>query len=73
MTTRKSRAPKASSDTVTVTVTVVEPHLVFHDGDQRSGTIDDVSAEVASHWAKHGWVTITPTVDTATNKTSTTG
>jgi hypothetical protein len=61
-TTRKGRAPKASSDTVTVTV--VEPHLVFHDGEQRSGTLDGVPTDTAAHWLKHGWVTITPTDDT---------
>jgi hypothetical protein len=65
MTTRKSRAAKPSSDTVTVTV--VEPFLVYHDGEQRSGTLTNVAADVAEHWAKHLWVTIndqpTPTSD----------
>jgi hypothetical protein len=56
MTTRKGRTPKPSSDTVTVTVT--EPHLVFHDGEQRSGVLTDVPADTAAHWAKHGWVTV---------------
>jgi hypothetical protein len=56
MTTRKGRAPKPSSDTVTVTV--VEPHLVFHDGEQRSGTLTNVAADTAEYWARHGWVTI---------------
>jgi hypothetical protein len=60
-TTRKARAPKPSSDTVTVTV--VEPHLVFLDGEQRSGTLEGVPADTATHWAKHGWVTITPASD----------
>ena len=56
MTTRKGRAPKPSSDTATVTV--VEPHLVFHDGEQRSGVLHDVPTDSAEHWARHGWVTI---------------
>jgi hypothetical protein len=55
-TTRKRRAPQPSTDNVTVTV--VEPHLVYHDGEQRSGTLTDVSADTAEHWANHGWVTI---------------
>jgi hypothetical protein len=56
MTTRKSRAAKPSS--ATVTVTVIEPHLVYHDGEQRSGVLHDVPADTAAHWAKHGWATI---------------
>jgi hypothetical protein len=56
MTTRKRRAAKPSSDTVTVTV--VEPHLVFHDGEQRSGTLTGVPADTAQYWVKHGWVTV---------------
>jgi hypothetical protein len=65
-TTRKGRAPKPSSDTVTVTV--VEPHLVYFADEQRGGTLDDVPTETAEHWAKHGWVTVTvtPTVDQTT-------
>jgi hypothetical protein len=65
MTTRKGRAPKPSTDTVTVTV--VEPHLVYHDGEQRSGTLTDVPTDTAEYWVKHGWITIndqpTPTSD----------
>ena len=57
MTTRK-RTP----DTSTVTVKVVEPHLVFHDGEQRAGTragtLTGVPAATAKYWVKHGWVTI---------------
>jgi hypothetical protein len=56
-TTRKRRAPKVSSDTVTVTV--VEPHLVYFDGEQRSGVLTDVPADTAAHWEHHGWATIT--------------
>jgi hypothetical protein len=64
MTARKRTAPTTATDTVTVTV--VDPHLVYHDGEQRNGTLDDVPTETAEHWAKHGWVTITPTVDQTT-------
>jgi hypothetical protein len=39
-------------------VTVVEPHLVFHDGEQRSGTLTDVPADTAEYWERHGWVSV---------------
>lgn len=72
MTTRKGRAPKPSGDTVTVTVT--EPHLVYHHGEQRSGVLTDVPPDTAAHWAKHSWVTITeqsaPTVATTLTDTT---
>jgi hypothetical protein len=58
MTTRSKRASKPSSSDTT-TVTVVEPHLVYHDGEQRGGVLHNVPADTAEHWAKHGWVTIT--------------
>lgn len=57
MTTRSAkRTPRPSSDTVTVTVT--EPHLVYHDGEQRTGTLTGVPADTAEHWERHGWATI---------------
>lgn len=49
----------------TVSVTVIEPFAVYHDGDQRNGVLDDVPATTAARWAKHGYVTINdPVVDT---------
>jgi hypothetical protein len=56
MTTRK-RATRAH-DTTTVTIKVVEPHLVYFDGEQRSGTLTGVPADVAEYWQRHCWVTL---------------
>jgi hypothetical protein len=55
MTTKRQQR---THDTSPVTVKVVEPHLVYHDGQQRSGTITGVPADVAEYWQKHGWVTL---------------
>lgn len=52
------RAPKPTAPTGTVTVTVLEPFEVYHDGQKRSGTLIAVPAETATYWAKHGWATI---------------
>ncbi|MEE2855399.1 MAG: hypothetical protein VX424_22420 [Actinomycetota bacterium] len=57
MTTKRQRRAPANDGT-TVTITVVDPHLVFHDGEQRSGTLTGVPADVAEHWQRHGWATI---------------
>jgi hypothetical protein len=43
-------------DEATVTVTVVPPHLVFHDGEQRDGKLTGVPEAVARDWAARGWV-----------------
>jgi hypothetical protein len=57
MTTRsKRRQPATASGPVTVHV--VEPHLVFHDGEQRAGTLHNVDADTADYWQRHGWVEI---------------
>jgi hypothetical protein len=56
MTTRK-RTPR-THDSNTVSVAVLAPFLVYHDGEQRSGVLHDVPADTAEHWAKEGWVTI---------------
>ena len=56
MTTRKRQTKSTTAEYVTVTV--VELHLVYHDGEQRSGVMTDVPADTAEHWVKHGWVTI---------------
>ena len=66
MTTRK-RTPATTSGTVTVTV--VEPHLVYHDGEQRSGTLTNVPADTAEHWQRHGWVTVVDDKPNAPTKT----
>jgi hypothetical protein len=42
----------------TVSVDVIEPFLVYHDGEQRGGHIDNVPTGRAEWWAKRGWVTI---------------
>lgn len=68
MTTKRAcRTP--AHDGTTVTVTVVDPHLVFHDGEQRSGTLHNVPTDVAEHWERHGWVTIVADKPKAPSKT----
>jgi hypothetical protein len=57
MTTTTRRRTPRTTDTSPVTVKVVEPHLVYHNGEQRGGTLTDVPADVAEHWERHGWVT----------------
>ncbi|MDT5096406.1 MAG: hypothetical protein QOC76_143 [Mycobacterium sp.] len=58
MTTRSKRTQSKRATGDSVTVTVVEPHLVFHDGEQRSGTLTDVPADTAEYWERHGWVSV---------------
>lgn len=53
---------RTSAPAGTVSVTVVPPFAVYHDGDQRTGTLDAVPTDVAQHWAKHGYVTINEAV-----------
>ncbi|WP_231989786.1 hypothetical protein [Mycobacterium sp. 852002-51057_SCH5723018] len=55
MTTKRARRAPANDGT---TVTVTGPHLVFHDGEQRAGTLTGVPADTAEHWQRDGWVTI---------------
>jgi hypothetical protein len=55
---RQQRRTTDTTDTSPVTVKVVEPHLVYHDGEQRSGTLTHVPADIAEYWQKHGWATI---------------
>jgi hypothetical protein len=57
MTTKRARRAPAS-DSTTVTVEVVAPHLVYHDGEQRAGTLTGVPADLAEHWERHGWATV---------------
>ena len=54
MTTRKRQSKSTAGESVTVTV--VEPHLVYHDGEQRSGTLKDVPADLAEYWERHAAV-----------------
>lgn len=58
MTARLKRLQSTRAAGESVTVTVVEPHLVYHDGEQRSGVLHDVPAVTAEYWERHGWVTI---------------
>jgi hypothetical protein len=58
MVTRKPPAAKAESAQQTVTTVNVKPgYLVFHDGQQRGGTLTGVPVEVAEVWRRHHWVT----------------
>lgn len=72
MTTRK-RTSRTPQSTGAVTVAVVEPHLVFHDGEQRAGTLHNVDAATAEYWQRHGWVTIIDDKPTTSAKTGPTG
>jgi hypothetical protein len=65
MTMTTKRAQRTTPNPGTVTVHVVDPHLVYHDGEQRSGTLHDVPAETAEHWQRHGWVTVVDEPKTA--------
>ena len=65
---RKSAAKPATaqadtSDAELVSVDTVAPHAVYHDGEQRTGTIDNVPADVAAQWIRHGWATLHTTPD----------
>jgi hypothetical protein len=69
-TTTRKRTPR-TTDTSPVTVKVVEPHLVYHNGEQRSGTLTDVPTDTAEYWGRHGWITLAddkPTKAKATPK-----
>ncbi|MDX1883047.1 hypothetical protein [Mycolicibacterium sp. 120270] len=57
MTTRSGRKAKpAQSDSAGgVTVVVLEPHAVFFDGEQRTGTLHNVPADTAQQWIRHRW------------------
>lgn len=56
-----TRRTAKTVDPEKVTIEVVAPHAVYWDGEQRGGTLTDVDREVAQHWVKHGWATITET------------
>lgn len=57
----KTSAVKAPAKTApaeeTVTVDVTPGYLVYHDGEQRGGTLTDVPADLAQTWQRHGWAT----------------
>ncbi len=52
---RKPKPKTAQTDNSAVTVDVVPPHAVYHDGDQRTGTLHDVPAAIAEQWIRHGF------------------
>lgn len=56
------RRPAAkTADTTTVTVHVTPPHAVYWDGQQCGGILTDVDRDLAQHWVKHGWATVSET------------
>lgn len=57
---RKPAAAKpaaAQPDSDVVSVDTVPPHAVYHDGQQRTGLIHNVPADVAAYWVRRGWAT----------------
>ena len=65
-TSRKPAAKPAQADTSEadlVSVDVVAARLVYFDGEQRSGTLTGVPADVAAQWIRHGWATLHTTPD----------
>jgi hypothetical protein len=55
---RKTTAPsKPTQAEETVTVHVTPGYLVYHDGEQRGGTLR-VPADVAAQWVARGWATV---------------
>jgi hypothetical protein len=54
-TTRKPATKPEPEETVTVHVT--PGYLVYHDGEQRGGTLR-VPADVAAQWVARGWATV---------------
>ena len=55
---RKTAAPKEAPAEETMTVNVRDGYLVYHDGEQRGGTLTDVDAGLAQTWQRHGWATL---------------
>jgi hypothetical protein len=58
-----AQADTSEGDGELVSVDVVPPHAVYHDGEQRTGTLTGVPAEVVAYWLRRGWAT--PHNDTA--------
>jgi hypothetical protein len=55
---RKAQPAAKPKDEDTVTVKVRPGVLVFHDGEQRGGTLH-VPKDIAQTWAARGWAEIT--------------
>ncbi|MCG7597833.1 hypothetical protein [Mycobacterium sp. PSTR-4-N] len=56
MTTRSiGRRATPPSNGGRVSVEIAEPFAVFHDGEQRTGTVDNVPVAVARYWLRRGW------------------
>ncbi len=58
MTTPRKTAAKETPAKDTVTVHVTPGYLVYHDGEQRGGTLTNVDAGLAQTWVRHGWATV---------------
>lgn len=50
---RKQKAPKP--DTAPVSVEIATPFAVYWDGEQRTGSIDNVPLDTALEWLRRGW------------------
>lgn len=50
-----ARKKPATTPADTVTVTIKPGVLVYHDGEQRGGVINDVPTTIAEHWTRNGW------------------
>ena len=51
----KPAATQADTAVDTVSAGTVAPRAVFHDGEQRTGTIHNVAADTAQYWIRRGW------------------
>jgi hypothetical protein len=58
----RKRTPPAVANADMVSVDVISPFLVYHEGEQRGGHLDNVPTGRAKRWAKRGWVTIATTL-----------
>lgn len=57
---RKAAAAAPKKPTSGVTVTTTPPHAVFHNGEQRTGTLTGIDTATAHQWVRYGWATIDP-------------
>jgi hypothetical protein len=53
----KTTAVQDFSATDLVTVEVAEPHAVYWNGEQRTGTVPDVPFATAHKWMRNRWAT----------------
>lgn len=55
MTVRISKKQLAGAGTALVSVDIARPFAVYWDGEQRTGTIEDIPLHIALGWLRQGW------------------